>query len=568
MRIIVLAALLSAAPLGCGSSNPATSGAKDAGHPDSSGAHDAASASDAHVQDAASSHDAGHANDAPTSQDATSDGAPTGCTVVTTANGPVEGATSGATCTYQGIPYAAPPTGALRWTPPQPAASWTAPRPSAPAAGCAQVASNFGTASSSEDCLYLNVWAPASASSSPRPVMVFVHGGSFLYGSGTFPLYDATNLATATGSIVVTLNYRLGALGFLSNPALRAEDPTFATAGDYGLLDQIAALEWVKTNIAAFGGSASNVTIFGESAGGTSMFVHLVAPKSKGLFQQVIVESGAAVHGNVSIPQATADALGGDFATSMGCTDSATLLTCLRALPIATILAAESGSDGAASWWPVTDGVVIPDEPMSLFASGSFTKVPTLVGNNENEGTLFLYQSPPTDAASYQALAEAGWPGQGAAIVAEYPVSNYAGSYFQAAADVETDAVFLCPTRKIARAIAMSGTPTFRYDFDHAITFPIPNLGAFHGSELMFVFGNKLAGLVSLQAEELPLSNEMMGYWGSMAAHGTPNSGDGGAFVWPPYELTTEPEILLDLTLSTETELKKAQCDFWDSIGY
>jgi para-nitrobenzyl esterase len=562
MKTLAVTVLVSVVVSGCGSSGGAPAGDHDAGRPDSHTAHDAGTS-----HDAATSHDGKATADARSANDARSDAAATSCPTIDTANGPVEGAISGGTCTYQGIPYAAPPTGGNRWKPPQPAASWTTPRPSAAASGCPQTASDFGTASSDEDCLYLNVWAPTAAPKGPRPVMVFVHGGSFLYGSGTFSLYDGTKLADATGNIVVTLNYRLGALGFLSNAALRAEDPSFATAGDYGILDQIAAFEWVKANAAAFGGAPSNVTLFGESAGGTSMFIHLVAPKSKGLFENVIIESGAAVMGNVAIPQATADALGGDFATAMGCTDASTLLTCLRATTVASILAAEPTSDDTSSWWPVTDGVVIPVEPMTTFAAGTFTKVPTLVGNNANEGTLFLYQSPPTDDASYLALANAGWPGQGSAIVAEYPVASYAGSYFQAAADVYTDGVFLCPTRKIARAIATSGTPTFRYDFEHAITFPIPNLGAFHGSELMFVFGNKLAGLVSLQTDELPLSNDMMGYWGSMAAHGDPNTSSTSSFTWPPYQLTTEPEIVLDLTLSTETELKKSQCDFWDGIG-
>jgi para-nitrobenzyl esterase len=564
MKLLALAVLLSTVAVGCGSNGATAPHENDAGAPDAATKQDAEAHDAHHAEDAAADahvvRDAGNA-------DAALGDAGAGCPTVTTVNGPVEGKVSGGTCTYQGIPYAAPPTGGNRWKPPQPAASWVTPRPSAAASGCPQTTSEFGSPSSDEDCLYLNVWAPTSAPKGPLPVMVFVHGGSFLYGSGTFPLYDGTKLADATGNIVVTLNYRLGALGFLSNAALRAEDPSFATAGDYGILDQIAAFEWVKANAAAFGGAASNVTIFGESAGGTSMFIHLVAPKSKGLFDKVMIESGAAVMGNVAIPQATADTLGGDFATAMGCTDASTLMTCLRATTVADILAAAPANDDTTDWWPVTDGVVIPVEPMTTFTAGTFTQVPTLLGNNANEGTLFLYQSPPTDDASYLALASSAWPGQGPAIVAEYPVANYGGSYFQAAADVYTDAIFLCPTRKIARAIAKSGTPTFRYDFVHAITFPIPNLGAFHGSELMFVFGNELAGLVSLQADEVPLSNDMMGYWGSMAALGNPNTSSKSMFTWPAYELTTEPEVVLDLTLSTETELKQSQCDFWDGLG-
>jgi para-nitrobenzyl esterase len=267
------------------------------------------------------------------------------------------------------------------------------------------------------------------------------------------------------------------------------------------------------------------------------------------------------------VPQANADANAANFATKLDCTDDSTLLTCLRGKSVSTILATTPAfSVTDAVWGPVIDGLVIPENPLTLFASGSFTQVPTLLGNNKNEGTLFTYAAPPTDAASYLALENELFPGHGAVIVAEYPISSYGGSYYQAAADALTDGDFLCPTRQVARAIAKSGTPTYRYDFDHAISFTeIPGLGAFHGSELLFVFGNELDGIVGLQTDELPLSHEMMAYWGSMAASGNPNHT--GAFTWPAYSLTTEPEIVLDLTLSTETELKKAQCDFWDGIG-
>jgi para-nitrobenzyl esterase len=544
-----LAFLLAGVCFGCGSSGTNVTGGSDGGH------HDAGADANSDV--------GAHPDSGPPADTGGSETAPKGCGVIKTAKGPVEGKASGGSCSYEGIPYAAPPTGSLRWKPPSPAALWTTPRPSAPASGCPQNASEFGTASTDEDCLYLNVWTPSAPFSSPAPVMVFVHGGSFLYGSGTFGLYDGAKLAAATGNIVVTLNYRLGALGFLSLPALRAEDPEIST-GVYGILDQIAAFEWVKTNAAAFGGAASNVTVFGESAGGTSMFIHLVSPKSRGLFERVMVESGAAVDGFAALPQASADLEGSDFATSLGCTDAGTLLTCLRGKTAAATLAS------ATAWWPALDGVVIPDQPLKLFAAGSFTKVPTLLGNNKDEGTLFVYQTPPTDPGSYLALEEADFPGHGAAIVAQYPISSYGGSYFKAAADALTDGTFLCPTRTVARAITKSGTPVYRYDFDHAISFPLaPTLGAFHGSELLFVFGNELDGVVSLQTDEVPLSNEMMGYWGSMAARGTPNGPTAkgkGSLIWPKYDLTSEPEIVLDLTLSTETEYKKANCDFWDGL--
>jgi para-nitrobenzyl esterase len=494
------------------------------------------------------------------------DAAAEACAVVQTADGPVQAnPTPGQTCTYLGIPFAAPPTGDLRWKPPQPVTAWTTPRPSQGASGCPQTSSEFGVASTDEDCLYLNVWSPKTPAATPAPVMVFVHGGSFLYGSGDFGLYDGTGLAESTGNIVVTLNYRLGAFGFLSHPALRAEDPANPTSGEYGILDQIAAFQWVQKNAAAFGGDPKNVTIFGESAGGTSMFLHLVSPKSAGLFQRVIVESGAAAGGSEAVPMAFGDASGAQLATALGCTDDATLLTCLRQAPVSAVLATEGMASTNIVFWPVVDGFVIPDDPVKLFDSGTINKAPVLVGNNGNEGTLFVLESPPTDDATYLAFANSIVPDQGTAIVAQYPISSYMGSYQAAAADLMTDGTFLCPSRRVARGIVATGTPVYRYDFEHVFENPpFPGLGVFHGSELVFIFGNAIAGEFGLSPDEVPLQTLMRGYWSSMAASGNPNGG--GRLAWPAYDATTDPEIVLNLTPSTETAQKKAICDFWDTI--
>jgi para-nitrobenzyl esterase len=489
------------------------------------------------------------------------------CGEVMTQYGPVRALTSGATCAYEGIPFAAPPVGDLRWKAPEAPQAWTAPRASAFGPSCPQAASPFGLASTDEDCLYLNVWTPPGPRT-PRPTMVFVYGGGFDYGSGALPLYDGTKLATTTGNIVVTIDYRLGPLGYLSSPALRSEDP-HGSAGDYGILDQLLAFHWVKDNIAAFGGDPSHVTIFGESAGGTSMFIHLASPLSKGLFQNVMIESGWAPYNQAALAQTTADAQGAGFAKALGCTDPSTLLTCLRSKSVQDILAQvpnllELTLTTGFTWLPVVDGYAIPEEPLTAMTSGHFNVVPTLLGNNKNEGTLFVFTGAPANQTAYETLEEQLDPGHGPAIVAEYPVSAYGGSYFEAAAAALTDSQFLCPTRVVARALAKGGMPTYRYDFTHAIDFLISNLGAFHGSELPFIFGNKLVS-VALQADELPLSKAMMGYWGSMAKTADPN-GD-GRFSWPQYTLDTEPEIVLDLTQSTVTELEKSQCDFWDSIA-
>jgi para-nitrobenzyl esterase len=500
------------------------------------------------------------------------------CPIVQTARGPVMGDGSNDACSYRGIPFAAPPTGELRWKAPQPAAAWTTPRPSAAASSCPQTSSSLGEASTNEDCLYLNVWVPAGPAESTRPIMVFVHGGGFTIGAGTVPLYDGTKLANATGAIVVTINYRLGAFGFLSSAALRAEDGAHPSSGNYGIEDQIAAFQWVKDNAEAFGGDPSNVTIFGESAGGTSMLVHLASPKSAGMFARVIVESAWALPGTTSFTTAIADKNGARLAEELACTqssDGASLLSCMRGKSVADILqaVANTGSpmSGGLAWAPVVDGFVLQDDPVKVIAEGSFHKVPTLIGNNRNEATIFFYLqgtgldlTAPEDAASYEALEESFFPGNGAAIVAEYPISSFEGSYKAAAAEAMGDAAFVCGARRVAHALAASGVPTFRYDFNHALDLGMPGLGAFHASELPFVFGNPLEPRVPLAARDLPVVDQVMAYWGSMAKHGNPSHA--GGLAWPRYDTTNETQLVLGATASTASAFKKEKCSFWDGL--
>jgi para-nitrobenzyl esterase len=511
-------------------------------------------------------------------------GSGAGCPATSTDKGPVKGTLSGATCAYEGIPYAAPPTGTLRWKAPVAATAWTTPPPSAIGPGCPQHA-GYGGPSSAEDCLYLNVWTPALRPTHPAPVMVFVHGGGFVYGEAAQPVFNGANLAATTGNLVVTIDYRLGALGFLSNAALRSEDTAHGSAGNYGILDQIAALQWVHDNIAAFGGDPTGVTIFGHSAGAASMLVHLASPPSKGLFSRVIIESAPALYQSTraaALPQSTADATGATFAMALGCTDPSTLLSCLRAASVADVLnavpALNGGPAGANVWGPVVDGYVLPTEPIQAILAGSFTKVPTLVGNTRDDGREFSTVLVFPRTSQLRGHVDVMAPGHGAAIVAEYPIASYGDSYFDAASAALTDGRFLCPTRRVARAIAASGTPTFRYDFTYVIADCVGDggLGAFHGAELLFVFGETFGPsatndygcnteVVTLQPNEVPLSKAIMGYWGSMAKTGNPNGG--GRFTWPQYDTIAEPEIVLDLTQSTEILLEKAQCDFWDAIG-
>src|SRR5215469_3747471 len=298
--------------------------------------------------------------------------------VVSIADGQLRGKQVGSTYTYLGIPYAAAPVGPLRWQPPQPPQRWRGTRAATHfAPHCPQPAGVFGHPSTSEDCLYLNVFRPAKQVSSKLPVMVWIHGGGFVGGESDD--YNPTALV-ADDVIVVTINYRLGALGFLAHPAL-ASHPG-GPAGDYGLMDQQAALRWVKENIRAFGGNPANVTIFGESAGGQSVLLQLISPTARGLFAKAIAESGG--YAQYPVTLASAEAQGQAFATKAGCADQTA--KCLRSLPVATILADQNQSGASAD----IDGLVLTEPLKQALASGNFSHVPVIDGSNHDEWRLFV----------------------------------------------------------------------------------------------------------------------------------------------------------------------------------
>jgi para-nitrobenzyl esterase len=493
-----------------------------------------------------------------------------GPTLITTDKGPVQGMVEGTTRAFLGIPFAAPPTGALRWKPPQPRAAWTAPRNATQVGVYCPQLSELGSSpmdGTSEDCLTLNVWTPSAVAAGGRPVMVWIHGGGFTIDSGADPVFDGQSLSEATGAVIVTLNYRLGPLGFLALAALDAEDPSHPASGNYGFQDQRAALSWVKTNIAAFGGNAADVTLFGESAGGISTCLHLVSPPSQGLFQRAIIESGPCAIANNT--KAFEEAQGQSFATALGCTDPTSVLACLRgktpdeilvALPLKTGEISPSG----VAWFPYADGVDLPDQPETLLEGGQFAKVPVLLGTNKNEGTLFFALGVSvTDESSFQTLMESLFPGQGTAIVGMYPIMSFASPQ-AAAAEAFGDGAFVCPTRRAARALTKGGTTAYLYQFTHAVTTGLfQGLGVYHSSEVPFIFENPYIG-ITLDAQELTLSAAMRGFWSTHAANGKPSAQGGVA--WPVYDATSDTNMVLDLQLSTETGLKSAICDFWDGI--
>jgi para-nitrobenzyl esterase len=466
---------------------------------------------------------------------------------------------------YLGIRYAAPPVGDLRWQPPQPPAPVQAVTENTHfRAHCPQAASYFGIASADEDCLFLNVYRPAKPPAGPMPVMVWIHGGALVVGESED--FDPSPLVRQ-GVVAVTINYRLGALGFLAHPALDAEGHGFA---NYGLMDQQAALRWVQRNIAAFGGDPKNVTIFGHSAGGWSTLANLASPPAAGLFQRAIAMSGAYA---MTMPTlANGEAEGRKFATEAGCPDQSA--ACLRALPIATILAKED------QWpKPAIDGTFVTGAQPALFAAGKFTHVPVMLGTTHDEFRLFVFENNDVDAG--EPLTKEGYPKAvasiigaelGAKAIAEYPIAKYASADFAASA-VLTDSFFACPGYGMAQALA-GATPTWVYEFNDPIApqdfLPKTDLptGAAHGSELQFVMGvHSQPTTTKLDASEVKLSEAMIRYWTRFARNGDPN-GPGDA-LWPAEQ--PGKEIIQGLNPpSPGTEsgfLADHHCGFWASVA-
>lgn len=457
--------------------------------------------------------------------------------VVNTTAGPVRGSATATMQSWKGIPYAAPPVGPLRFAAPNAPASFTAVR-DATAFGphCAQSVSPFGTTSNSEDCLYLNVYAPTTAG--PHPVMFWMHGGALVVGEGDE--YDASRFV-AQGIVVVTINYRLGMLGFLSHPALTAEQS--GSSGNYGFMDQQFALHWVQDNIAAFGGDKTNVTIFGESAGGLSVHAQLVATGAAGLYGKAVIESGA--YANAVLPAlATAEVSGTALATTAGCVAPCTTAA-LRALPLASILTAQAT---VSSWIPAIDGKFLTTGISDALTNGNYQKVPVIEGSNHDEYRLFVglaeatTKTPLTDV-TYPIAVQAAFPTLLPATVAAltttvYPPSAYGGSASLAFGALGTDLLFACNSRSAGASLAAAApsVATYVYEFADenapenflpAVSFPY---GAAHASELQYLWKLPLS---TLSADQESLATTMASYWGNFAKTGDPNGA--GAPTWPAY---------------------------------
>ncbi|HUJ60836.1 MAG TPA: carboxylesterase family protein [Kofleriaceae bacterium] len=481
---------------------------------------------------------------------------------VITASGPVTGTLDGSVYAWKGIPYAAPPVGDLRWKAPTAPSCWTdARQTTAFGAQCPQVDSTSGQVVGDEDCLTLNVWAPTAASGAP--VMVFIHGGGNTQGTASDPTYDGAALATATGAVVVTFDYRLGALGFFANAGLDAESPQHVS-GNYGILDQIAALTWVKTNIAGFGGAPGRVMVFGESAGAQDTLIHVASPLSSGLFAAATVESGGSykttLAQNETAMQAVVDA--------ESCTSASSVPDCMRAVPAQTLAAIPSAVgplDSGLRYVPSVDGYVLADTVPNLIAAGTYNQVPMIIGTNGDE-TSRMVVTVKTEA-DYEAAVQMYYGNAASALLALYPAASYA-SVQAALVAMTTDVTWTCPIRRLARsASAHQSAPVFRYHF----TWQAPGatgqlVGSTHGIELPFVFQtfSSVNGFTPTQGD-LALAAAVDGYWSRLAAAGDVNAT--GAVAWPTYDASTDPYLGLDLTIAPGTGLETTQCDAIDKLA-
>ena len=451
----------------------------------------------------------------------------------------------GSLLTYLGIPYAAAPLGPLRWQQPQPVAAWSSPRDAGKAGeACPQVVlamfpvpgMKTGDVHGSEDCLYLNVYAPVSATASSKlPVVVWIHGGAFTVGEGS--AYDGSVLAAKNGVVVVTLNYRLGALGFLALASLDSEGGD-ESSGNYGILDQQAALRWVKRNIANFGGDPASVTIAGESAGGMSVCAQLASPRAAHLFARAIIQSGFCESPGNSVSLAKAEAQGAEYAGKLGC--APTDLSCLRKVGTKVLLkTAVPGRRPLSNmvWSPTYKTGVLPLTLSVAFAQGKLNQVPVLVGTNHDEGRLFISVASPTGkpvtVAQY-------WGATGLLVGAlkarrallRYPFRAY-GTPALAFATMFTDGVFSCPAMKVDRSLSRY-VPVYAFEFNdpQAVTKlkspgDLPGLGAFHSSSLVYVFQTPIAGIAEpsmFSPAQKRLSDALSAAWINFAKTGDPNA--------------------------------------------
>jgi para-nitrobenzyl esterase len=438
-------------------------------------------------------------------------------TPVKVKEGVVQGTSEGGLTIYKGIPFATPPVGELRWRAPQPAAKWEGVRQADKFAPAPMQGGN-PVSGKSEDCLYLNVWTPAKSPTDKVPVLVWIYGGGFNFGGTAEPTYNGEKLAKK-GVVLVSIAYRVGQLGFLAHPELSAENPNHVS-GNYGLLDMIAGLKWIKENIAAFGGDPNKVTIFGESAGGIAVSMLCASPLAKGLFHGAISQSGGSFgpartttfpgENMKSLPYA--EAAGAAYVKGAGFSSIADLRKVdADKLPPVRGLA-----------WPIIDGRVIPGDQYKLYEEGKYNNVPILVGYNSDEGASF---SPPKTPEDYVAAVKGRYGKFADDLIKAYPAGT--GNVAKTARDLSRDAAFGWHTWSWARLQSKNQSKVFYYYFDQHLSYPegspLAGYGSPHGQEVAYVFGTLNASSPQTTKTDLDISDAMSTYWTNFAKYGDPN---------------------------------------------
>lgn len=459
------------------------------------------------------------------------------------ASGPISGELDGEVWTYLGIPYAAPPVGELRWREPQPVEPWDdvwtcddfGPACPQEPFDVPLLSSLMDVGMTSEDCLYANVWTPAESPDESMPVMVWIYGGAFTSGAANIPIYDGHNLAEM-GVVVVSFNYRVGPFGFMAHPLL-SEESENGVSGNYGLLDQIAALEWVQENIEEFGGDPDSVTIFGESAGGMSVLTLMASPLAEGLFDRAIVQSGGFLDFGMPADEDSgtleaAEKTGEEIAASLGAEDD--LAAMRTASPDELLEAASQHTNalGMMDMGPVVDGWLLPDEPAAIFAAGGQQDVPLLIGTNANEGVYFVPEGMTQQQYELSVRYLYGEYADEVLALIPAPTPEQAKPAFSR---LLTEMGFAAGSRFAASCVADAGMPVYLYKFTKVQNVPmLQELGSFHGMEITYVFGNaEQVRLVTPSEADIALSRAMMAYWTNFASTGDPNGQ--GVPQWPAF---------------------------------
>ncbi len=498
-------------------------------------------------------------------------------TLVTTDRGQVRGVASNGFLHFKGIPYARPPVGPLRWAPPEPAEPWAGVLDAGAYRSICPQPERYGIKESSldEDCLHLNVTVPQGGKASPRPVIVWIHGGAFVGGSSA--LYNLEALARAGDAVVVSMNYRVGVFGFMAHPDFAAD-----SNGGYGLLDQREALRWVQRNIAAFGGDPANVTVAGESAGGAGVCMHLLAPEqTRGLFSKAIIMSAGCVTPLPTVQAAMET--GKKVARLLGCDTGKAGLECLRTKPVKELLDAGTTVAGSSivTFLPNVGSAVVPQPGSTAFPAGQFVQVPLLMGGTRDELRLYvayaLQAGQKITAENYTALLEESYGKDKAGpIAARYPVSDYSSAptalgsvWSDFRSDVGINHCIYLETAKLAR----SRVPVYQFVFSDPAAPPVTanpgfEMGAVHSSELPYLFPGydntrQMAG-PPLEPASRELARQMLGYMTGFARTGKPEAG--GAPAWEPY---TREDRVLNLEPGRTgyfNASQAARCDFWKTL--